>query len=144
MKYRLEIDIDLPRSRVIELFDNPDNLKHWQPELVSFSHRSGTAGQVGAQSILRYNMGGRECDMIETITVRKLPDEFSGTYEMKGIWNKIENRFVELGPNQTRWIVDNEFRCTGLLKLMAWLMPGMFRKQSLKFMQQFKSFAQGQ
>lgn len=142
MKYRLEIDINQPRSKVIELFDDPDNLKHWQPGFISFSHRSGTPGEVGAQSTLRYNMGGSECEMIETITARRLPDEFSGTYETKGVWNKIENRFVELGPNQTRWIADNEFRCAGFVKLLGWLMPGMFKKQSRKFMQQFKVFAE--
>lgn len=44
MKYELEITINLPRERVIELFDNPDNLKKWQEGLQSFSHRSGTPG----------------------------------------------------------------------------------------------------
>jgi uncharacterized protein YndB with AHSA1/START domain len=40
MKYTCEITIDRPRARVIELFDNPENLKQWQPELVSFEHVS--------------------------------------------------------------------------------------------------------
>ena len=142
MKFRLEIDINLPRNKVVSLFDNVDNLKHWQPELVSFSHLRGTPGQIGAQSALRYNMGGKECELIETITARNLPDEFSGTYEMKGVWNKIENRFVVVNDQQTRWIADNEFRCGGFMKVLGWLMPGMFKKQSFKYMQQFKAFAE--
>ena len=36
MKYQNEIEINLPLNRVIELFDNPDNLKRWQPGLESF------------------------------------------------------------------------------------------------------------
>lgn len=142
MKYRLEIDIDLPRDKVIELFDNVDNLKHWQPELVSFSHLSGTPGQVGAKSRLLYNMGGREMEMIETILERNLPDTFFGTYEIEGIWNQIDNRFIVLNDRKTRWQLDSEFRGGGIMKIMIWLMPGMFKKQSFKYMQQFKAFAE--
>jgi hypothetical protein len=33
MNYTCEVVIDLPRDRVIELFDNPQNLTKWQPGL---------------------------------------------------------------------------------------------------------------
>jgi len=29
MRYQTEITINLPRARVIELYDNPDNLPKW-------------------------------------------------------------------------------------------------------------------
>lgn len=45
MKYKLDIIINKPVDEVIKLFDNPDNLKKWQPELVSFEHLSGEEGQ---------------------------------------------------------------------------------------------------
>ncbi|MFQ5507583.1 MAG: SRPBCC family protein [Planctomycetota bacterium] len=48
--YTVEVDIDLPRERVIELFDNADNLYKWQPGLQSFEHLSGEPGQPGASS----------------------------------------------------------------------------------------------
>jgi len=35
MKYEIEIDISLSRNKVIELFDNPDNMSKWQPGFVS-------------------------------------------------------------------------------------------------------------
>ncbi len=142
MKFTEQIDIDLPRDRVIALFDSTENLCKWQPELPGFEHQSGEPGQVGAQSQLRYRMGKKECSMIETITVRNLPDEFSGTYETDGMWNEVRNRFVAHGPDTTRWISDNEFRCQGLLRIMAFIMPGMFRKQTCRYMQQFKAFAE--
>ena len=75
MKYTLEIDIHLPREKVIELFDNPDNMKHWQPGLLSFEPLSGTPGTVGAKSQLKYLMGKREIEMVETINV----DNWKGT-----------------------------------------------------------------
>ena len=67
MKYKLEIEIDLPRKKVIDLFDNPDNMRHWQEGFVSFEPLSGTPGQVGAKSRLKYIMGKRDIEMVETI-----------------------------------------------------------------------------
>ena len=85
MKFSLTMDIDVPRQRVIELFDNPENLPRWQPDLLSFEPLSGEPGQPGATSRLRYRMGKKEVEMIETITARNLPNEFSGTYEADGM-----------------------------------------------------------
>jgi hypothetical protein len=144
VKYSVDIEIDLPRTRVIELFDNPDNLKHWQPGLVSFDAISGVPGEAGARSRLRYQMGKREIEMIETITERNLPEIFAGTYEAKGVFNTVINRFVPLPNDRTQWVLETEFQFKGMMRLMGWLMPGAFKKQSCEFMQQFKAFAEKQ
>jgi hypothetical protein len=142
MKFCCEIDIDLPREKVIELFDNPENMKHWQPGLMSFEPLSGTPGQPGAKSRLKYKMGQREIEMIETITVRNLPDEFSGTYEAKGVFNLVSNHFKPLPGDRTLIVSDNEFRLSGFMKLFGLLMPGSFSKESYKHLQRFKEFAE--
>ncbi len=142
MEYTLEIVINKPRSKVIELFDNPDNLPKWQPGLESFEHISGEQGQPGAKSKLTYNMNGRKIEMIETITVNKLPDEFSGTYETKGVFNTYENFFHEEGADKTRWITVSDFRFSGFMKLMAVFMRGSFRKETQKFLDRFKEFVE--
>ncbi len=142
MKFTTEVTIDLPRQRVVELFDNPDNLAKWQNGLKVFEPVSGQPGMPGAKSRLLYDMGRREVEMVETITVRNLPDEFSGTYEAKGVWNEVKNFFHEAGPDKTRWVSENEFRFKGLMALMGFLMPGAFRKESLKQMVAFKQFAE--
>jgi hypothetical protein len=144
VKYSVDIEIDLPRARVVELFDNPDNLKHWQPGLVSFEAISGVPGEPGGRSRLRYQMGKKEIEMIETITERNLPETFSGTYEAKGVWNEVVNRFVPLANDRTQWVLETDFRFKGMMRLMGWLMPGAFKKQSLEFMQLFKQFAEKQ
>lgn len=143
MHYSVTVEIDLPRERVIELFDNPDNMPHWQPSLLSFTHLTGEAGQAGATSELKYQMGKREVVMIETITERNLPDVFSGTYETKGVWNQVSNHFVEQ-DGKTMWTMNTVFKCTGMLRIMAWLMPGMFKKQTTADMLSFKAFAESQ
>ena len=144
MKYTVDVNINLPRERVIELFDSVDNMYKWQPELVSFEHISGEAGQEGAKSKMLYKMGKREVEMIETITSRNLPDEFSGTYDAKGVHNIIENRFIVVNPETTQWVVTSEFQFKGMMKLMGTLMPRAFRKQTCKFMDRFKAFAESQ
>ena len=142
MKYTVEIEINLPREKVIELFDSTENMKKWQCDLVSFTHKSGEPGQVGAISELVYQMGKRRIDVVETITKRDLPDEFFGTYEAKGVWNEIKNYFSNKDENTTIWKLESEFVGKGFMKIMMALMPGAFKKQTLKFMNNFKEFAE--
>jgi hypothetical protein len=144
MKYKSEIDINLPIARVIELFDNPDNLKKWMKGLQSFEYISGTPGQPGAKSKLKFKIGKREIEMIETITVRNLPDEFTGTYEAKGVFNIVKNYFVDLGNGKTKYMNENEFRFKGVMKFFALMMPGAFKKETLKQLTNFKNFAENQ
>ena len=144
MKYQLEIHLKLPRERVIELFDNPDNMQHWQEGFISFEPLSGTPGEVGAKSRLKYQMGKRRIDMVETITSRNLPEEFSGTYEADGVWNEVRNYFSKASDGGTNWVTENEFHPTNfMMKAMMFLMPGAFKKQSYKYMEDFKAFAEG-
>ena len=134
--------INLPLKKVIELFDSEENLFKWQPELISFEHLSGEKGEVGAKSKLRYTMGKREIEMIETITVKNLPKEFSATYEAKDVWNEMKNYFEEIDENSTRWQADSHFEFSGFMKLIGFFLPGSFKKQSQKSLDLFKAFAE--
>lgn len=143
MKYRLELDIDRPRGRVVELFLDPGSLSAWQPDLVAFEAMSGPDPRaVGAKNRQVHRIGRREVDMVETITEHDYPERFSATYEADKVWNLIENRFTELGPDKTHWVLDCEFRCGGMVGVMAFFMPGMFRRQTLKFMHMFKDYVE--
>lgn len=144
MKYTIEIEINKPINTVVELFDNADNMTKWMEGLQSFEPLSGTPGQPGAKSRLRFKIGKREFEMIETVSVRNLPDEFSGTYEANGMINIVKNRFVKLSDNKTRYITEHEFRVKGLMNLIAFLLPGTFKKQSLKYVNAFKVFVENQ
>jgi len=142
MRYECEVIIELPRERVIEVFDNPDNLPKWQEGLQVFEHFEGEEGRPGAKTRMLYDMNGREVEMIETIVVRDLPDEFTATYEAPGVWNLNVNHFYEDGPEKTRWVIDTEFKMKGLMMLMGVFMRGNFPKQTLQHMNDFKSFAE--
>ncbi len=132
MRYQLELDIELPRECVIELFLDAQNLSKWQPDLVSFEHIEGVeARRVGAKSRQVHKMGKREVEMIETITTHNYPEEFSATYEADSVWNLIENRFVDVGQRKTNWILDSEFKCSGIMRIVAFLMPGILKNRRL-------------
>ena len=141
--YTVSIEIDLPRDQVIKLFDNAENMVHWQTGLQSFEHLSGEPGQVGAKSKLVYLNGKHRIELIETITSRNLPVEFNGTYEWDGGMNTLVNRFVEVTPNKTRWESDCSYQFKSLfLKAMGMVVPGTFKKQNMKFLENFKAFAE--
>ncbi|HIB37294.1 SRPBCC family protein [Mesonia sp.] len=143
MKYSTEIIIDQPREKVIEKLDSVENLKHWQRGLLKAEPLSGKLGAEGSKMELHYKMGKRELMMIETILKRELPNKFHATYDTKGVHNIQKNYFQEASANQTRWISESEFQFSSFpMKVMGFVMPGAFKKQSLKYMKDFKAFVE--
>lgn len=143
MNYTLEISIDLPRETVIEKLDNADNLKHWQRGLTSYEHLSGTPGEEGAKSKLHYKTGKRTVTLVETIIERNFPDALYSTYETKGVFNMQKNYFTVVDANTTKWVSESEFKFTGfMMKIMGAFMSGTFKKQSYRYMEDFKNFAE--
>lgn len=142
MNYTTEIVVDVPREEFIKKMDNPENMKHWQEGLIGYEQLSTKPGQEGARMSLSYKMGKREMNLVETIIKRNLPDELHMTYDTKGVHNIQKNHFKEEG-DKTRWVSESEFQFSGFgMKLMAFFMPGAFKKQFLKYMQDFKAFAE--
>ncbi|MBT8184651.1 MAG: SRPBCC family protein [Eudoraea sp.] len=143
MKYTTEIIVELPLSEFVEKLDNPENMKHWQKGLVSYKPLSAIQGKEGSQMEMHYKMGKREVVLIETIIRNNLPHEFHATYEAKGVHNIQKNYFKEIESHSTRWISETEFQFSGfMMKLMAFFMPGAFKKQSLEYLRDFKAFAE--
>ena len=91
-----------------------------------------------------FKMGKREFEMIETITVKNLPEEFSGTYLAMGTLNTVKNNFYALSDNETRYVTQQEFKLTGFMKIMGFLMPGAFKKQTMKYLVAFKHFVENE
>ncbi|MUP46426.1 SRPBCC family protein [Gramella sp. BOM4] len=142
MKYEEQIIIKSPRNEVVEKFSDPSSLKHWQEGFTFMKPINGKLGEEGSQNLLKYKMGKREIEMTETILTNNLPIEYTATYEAKGVYNFQRNRFLETPENHTRWVSENEFRFTGFMKLFGWFMPGAFKKQSRKYMEDFKAFVE--
>ncbi|HKJ48580.1 MAG TPA: SRPBCC family protein [Christiangramia sp.] len=142
MRYQQEITINKPRREVVEKFSNPDNMKHWQRGFIFMKPINGQMGEEGSQNLLKYDMGKREVEMTETILKNNLPDEYSATYEAKGVYNYQINKFSPTLEKTTLWTTDNEFQFSGFMKLFGWFMPGAFKKQTKKYMEDFKAFVE--
>jgi hypothetical protein len=142
MRFTSEIEINCPVEKVIELVDNPKNMNKWMKGLQSFEPISGTPGHVGAKSRLTFKMGGRKIEMIETITAKNLPHEFSGTYEADGFFQRVKNSFVSLPNNRTKYISEQEFQFKGFMQVAELLMSGLFKKQSMQYLENFKNFVE--
>ena len=141
MNYELEIEIEKSRDHVAELFGDPANLAFWQPGFQSIEEIGEKEGQL--QSRLLYVNRGRDVVMIETVISDNLPDEFSAQYEADGMVMTVRNYFHEAGPEKTRWVSENEASVSGfMMRLVTILMPGCFKKESWKFMENFKAFAE--
>ena len=80
-------------------------------------------------------MGKREVEMVETITRRDLPREFTGTYETPTVWNEVGNHFEKVDMKQTKWISHVDFKFRGFMKLPSC----MFSNSAFDFLTCFQS-----
>jgi hypothetical protein len=144
MNFKHEVVINRSRDEVWKLFDNPDNMKKWQPTLKKFEPLSGKPGQVGAVSKLTHEENGREIVLIETISNRNEPNEFSGTYSNPMATNSIKNHFIALESNRTKWVIDCGFIFHGFWKLLGLFMKGAIRKRTAQDADRFKQMAESE
>nr|WP_221381898.1 SRPBCC family protein [Actinoplanes polyasparticus] len=153
MKYTVSLEIALPRERVAQLLADPAHLPKWLRGLVLHEPLSGVHGQVGTKSRVILQTGRQKFECTETITRREPVDlheiprgsvvHFEREIAGPGMWSAARERLTETGPETTLWVSENEYRFSGLLmRLVGLLMPGMFRKQSLRHMRDFKAFAE--
>ena len=142
MKYTLTGTCDCSRDAFIHYMFKPEHMKVWQKSLVSHEALSGEPGAKGSKSRLIHTYGKRRVEMIETVDQAKLPDAMTAIYEAPGAWNRVDFRFSDTPSGGTRWSMDSEFRCTGILRVMTVLFPGMFRRTSQKEMDSLRTYAE--
>ncbi|MFE3456558.1 SRPBCC family protein [Nocardiopsis aegyptia] len=153
MKYTVSIEIALPREKVVQLLADPAHMSKWLRGLVLHKPLSGVHGHVGTTSRVVFQSGKQRMECTETITrrepadLRGIPKEdvvhFEREIAAEGMWSAVRDRLTEAGPQTTLWVSENEYRFSGvMMRLVALLMPGAFRKQSLQHMQDFKAFAE--
>ncbi|GAB5524408.1 MAG: hypothetical protein Roseis2KO_22800 [Roseivirga sp.] len=142
MKYTTTIEIEKPLQEVITLFDNKDNYFLWMEGLQRYDLISGPFGQEGTQAELEFKLSGRKVLLKETVIKRDFPGEYSVNYIANGADNLVTNRFEAIDENRTRYHSENTFKFRGFMKFFALIMPGSFKKQSLKYQNDFKRFVE--
>ena len=114
------------------------------PEVTEVKPLTGEPGKTGSTAEMICQMGKRKVVMKETIEAEEMPRRFASIYEAKGVWNRTDSTFDEINANSTRWTMHNDFRMSGGMKFFGWLMPGVFKKQTLKTMQRLKNLAEAE
>lgn len=144
MKFTCSVQINQPIHKTRELLEDQDHFHEWQDGFESFELISGEAKMPGSKSRIIYKQNGRKLELIETLKKYDLPDEFVATYEHKHMDNTMIVNMTELSDNSTRLEYYVEYTALrGFMpKLMAFLFPGMFKKQVQKWLDQFKVFAE--
>jgi len=153
MKYRNSIEIAQPRARVAQLLADPVHLPRWLRGMVLHEPVRGEHGQLGTVSRVVLQSGKQTFEITETVTRREpsdlqeIPREVVVVFEREsvgaGIWSVVRDRLTEIDPRSTLWVSDSEFRFDGvLMRLIGFVMPGSFRKQSQQHMEDFKAFAE--
>ncbi len=143
MQFALSITIKRPRQQVLDLFDDHDRVKEWQPNLVSRTLISGQLGQVGCKTQMVFNTFGQRIEMTETVITRDLPDEFKAEYASNGVLNTARNIFIADTPDTCRWISENTFTFSGLRGIALKRVPeSLYKGQTRTLMINFKRFAE--
>ena len=141
MNYTVKQTINIPREKMLVLFEDLEFMKKWQDGFKSLDVIEGQPGTVGSKSRLVYEMRGKNTEMIETIIHKALPDRFDFLYEAKGVTNWANNTFVAQAY-KTLWIAEHSFKFTGFMAFMSKFMKGAFVKQTSKDMLSFKKHAE--
>ncbi|MFK8009309.1 MAG: SRPBCC family protein [Saprospiraceae bacterium] len=146
MKFTCTVIIEKPINQVAELFIDPENLKEYQDGFLRKKLVSGTPAQVGTISKMFYQQGKRTMEITETVTSNNLPHEFTGFYHHIHMDNTMTNRFTALSEDRTQYDAEVEYTVLRgfMVKAMAFLFPGMFKKQVQKWLDQFKVFVEKQ
>lgn len=142
MKYTTTIVINLPIKAFLKILLDEQNMKHWMRGLLSHEHLSGERGEEGSRMSMRFLMNKREMEMVETILKKELPYKLYVAYDSKGVHNIQKNHFTAQG-DKTLWSSESEFIFESFwMKTMGFLLPGMFKKQSKQYAEDFKKFAE--
>ncbi|NND94471.1 MAG: SRPBCC family protein [Flavobacteriales bacterium] len=145
-KFTCSVDINAPMHKVVELWQDPNQLQHWQEGFLGIEPLSGEKGAVGSTMKMRYKMNRskKEFQLIETILVNDLPNQFIGQYEGPGMVNTMNSEFQELPNGMTRWQAEIDYKIIRgfMMKLIAAIAPSMFKRQTQKWLDRFKELVE--
>jgi hypothetical protein len=96
--------------------------------------------EVGAKSRFHSLHKNKKYVIDETILEQNLPNQIKFGLTSTMGYNEVEMVFEQLNDNSTKQINNTYFKLKGIMKLLGPLMKGMFKKQSMKYLNAFKEF----
>ncbi|GAA4272893.1 SRPBCC family protein [Aquimarina gracilis] len=143
MKYTVETIIEKPLDQVIELYNNPTYYRDWMPGIISHTITSGNKREQGTKSVFKFQMNGKNFNIEETI-IKNRNTEIVSQFVANGTVNIQCTLFSETSNGNTLYQVNESFQLKGFMKIIGFLMPGSFKKQTEQFVQAFKQYAENQ
>ena len=142
MRYTLSNTINKPLAEVIEKFRDPESVKYWMEGFQKGVLLSGVQGEVGAVTDFYFLFKNREMIITETILEQNFPNQIKFAYKSKMGYNEVEMKFEKLTDNSVTQTNNSYFEMKGFKAIIGFLFKGMFKKQSLTYMEAFKKYVE--
>lgn len=139
MRFQKEIIISSSVVEVADLFGNQNNNDQWQVTLMG----SEVDSFDDNKSLNYYQINGRILEVHIHIVENNLPTCMKTVAYMKSLTQNVKHEFYECSQNRTIWVTDTEFLTESwFLKLLMLFMPSQFKKRTINYMNDFKTFAE--
>ena len=142
MRYTISNVINRPLAEVIETFKDTEGAKQWMQGLQRIEPLSGTPGEVGAKTNFHFLFRKREMVIEETILEQNFPKQIKFAYRSSMGYNEVEMVFEEESEHSTRQINHSYFELKGFMKWISFLTKGMYKKQSLTYLNAFRDYCE--
>jgi len=142
MKYTVSNNIDKSIEVVSDKFMEPDGALQWMEGLEKIERLSKESYIVGAKSRFHSLHKNKKFVIDETILEQNMPNQIKFGFTSSMGYNEVEMVFEKLNNNSTKQINNSYFKLKGIMWLLGPLMKGMFKKQSMKYLDAFKEFAE--
>ncbi len=142
MRYTLSNTINKPLDVVAAKFTEPDSAMHWMEGLERSEHLSGTPGLTGTKTDFYFIHKGKEMKITETILEQNMPRQIKFAYQSNMGYTEVEMMFEKITDNTTRQTNNSYFEMKGFMKVIGFVFKGMFKKQSKKYLEAFKAYAE--
>ena len=143
MDYTRSITVAAKGDAVAALFVDYATWAEWQPSLLSIEVLEGAPPAQGSRSRLTFRRGKNgTMVMTETVEVSALPERWNVVYEVAGVHNLCETRFVQKDARTTLIEQRNVFRFTGFMRVVGLLFARSFPAETQKSLEAFRDFAE--
>ena len=143
MNFTVSNTINASLEVVAAKFLEPEGAKHWMEGLQKIDPISGTPGEVGAKTDFYFLFRGKEMKISEVILEQNMPHQIKFGYTSGMGYNEVEMKFEKLSDSSVKQINNSYFEMKGAKAIMGFLFKGMFKKQSMKYLDAFKAYVEG-
>lgn len=142
-KFNTETIVDLPRETVVDLYTDIQYFSHWQQNFVAHKYLSDPdEGELEVAEVT-YNFEGNSVTFIRKVLKMDLPEVIVSTFEINGIREIVETKFVAISARQTKILVEVVISTESAVVQADFVkLTEAFRIQTAAMQQSFKRFAE--